>query len=120
MALWTKVHKDGTEIKTGWICDECDGWNSRCTKYCPHCGIRIKNKLSIPTITSIDEFIEASDWTDWIDQLTDDVYNTYWSWCIKEGLKPQSKITFMRKILGKYPELKSSPYKSQRYFRRRD
>ena len=28
-------------FKNGWICDNCDGWNNRATKFCPHCGAKM-------------------------------------------------------------------------------
>ena len=28
-------------FKNGWICDNCDGWNNRVTKFCPHCGAKM-------------------------------------------------------------------------------
>ena len=118
MALWTKFHKNGDEVKNGWVCDSCDGWNNRSTKYCPHCGERIKGKLQDPKFTSIDKFIEASDWNDWVDQYTQDVYLIYWRWCLKEGFEPESKVMFMRRVLEEYPDLKSIPYHGKRKFKK--
>jgi hypothetical protein len=118
MALWTKFHKNGDEVKNGWVCDSCDGWNNRPTKYCPNCGEKIKGKIANPVLTSVDDFIEASDWNDWIDEYTQDVYTIYWRWCIKEELQPETKVVFMRRVLAEYSELKSVPYKGKRRFRR--
>lgn len=117
MAFWTKFHKNGDEVSSGYVCDECDGWNSRSTKYCPHCGVKIKATLSIPRETSVDDFIEASCWRDWINQPTQKVYDIYWNWCIKEGLEYENKVHFMRTILDRIPDLRSSPMKGKRYFR---
>ena len=119
MPLWTKYHKDGNQIINGWVCDSCDGWNNRITKYCPNCGEPMKAAISVPTLTSVDDFIDASDHTDWIGMLTDDVYKIYCDWCDKNELKPSHKISFVRKILDRFGDLKSSPMKGKRYFRER-
>lgn len=118
MTYWTKYRKNGDEVKSGWVCDNCDKWNNRPTPYCPHCGEKIKAKLHDPKSNSVDEFIEASDWMDWVDEYTQKIYVIYWQWCIKEGLDPESKIVFMRQVLDRYPDLKSVPYKGKRKFRR--
>ena len=118
MALWTKYHKNGDQVNNGWVCDACDGWNNRITKFCPNCGEPMKTHISIPTVTSVDDFIEASDWEDWINKSTQEVYVIYWKWCIKEEFSPVDKISFMKRVLSEYPELKSSPMKGKRYFRR--
>ena len=77
----------------------------------------MKSRITIPTVTTVDDFIEASDWTDWINQSTKEVYEIYWRWCIKEDRPPVDKISFMKRVLSEYPELKSSPMKGKRYFR---
>lgn len=118
MTVWTKHRKNGEEIKNGWICDNCDRRSYLPTPYCPYCGERVKGKVVSATTTSVDEFIEASDWKDWINQYTEDVYTIYWQWCIKESLDPQNKIVFMRRILDEYPDLRSVPYKGKRKFKR--
>ena len=118
MALWTKYHKNGDQVKNGWVCDSCDGWNNRPSNYCPNCGEKIKGKVDNLALTSVDEFIEASDWHDWIDEYTQDVYTIYWQWCIRTNLEPEKKVVFMRRVLAEYPELKSVPYKGKRRFRR--
>ena len=28
-------------FKNGWRCDNCDGWNNRATKFCPHCNAKM-------------------------------------------------------------------------------
>ena len=118
MALWTKYHKNGDQVKNGWVCDNCDRRSYLPTPYCPYCGEKSKAKLSDPKYTNIDEFIEASDWTDWINQYTEDVYTIYWKWCTKNGYNTASKITFMRRVLDAFPELKSVPWNGKRRFRR--
>ena len=118
MSLWTKYHKSGYQVKNGWVCDSCDGWNNRTTKFCPHCGTPIKGKMQEPKTSSVDEFIEASDWTDWINQFTEDVYTIYWRWCTKNDHPCESKVVFMRKVLSEFPELKSVPWHGKRRFRK--
>ena len=118
MALWTKYHKNGDQVNNGWVCDSCDRKNTKATPFCPYCGERMKYRISIPTITTVDDFIEASDWEDWIDKPTQEVYEIYWRWCIKEETTPVDKITFMKQILSECPDLKSSPMKGKRYFRK--
>ena len=118
MALWTKYHKNVDQVKNGWVCDSCDKKNTKATPFCPYCGEPMKSRISVPTVTSVDSFIEASDCTDWIGKPTQEIYEIYWRWCIKEELPPESKVVFMRKVLTEYPELKSVPYKGKRRFRR--
>ena len=118
MALWAKYHKNGDQVKNGWVCDACDGWNNRVTKFCPNCGKSMKAAIGVPTVTNVDDFIEASDWTDWIDKPTQEIYEIYWRWCVKDELPPVDKISFMKQVLAEFPDLKSSPMKGKRYFRR--
>ena len=117
LALWTKYHKNGDQIKNGWVCDACDRKNTKATPFCPYCGESMKSRISIPTATSVDDFIGASDWGDWINQPTQAIYEIYWRWCIKEEVSPVDKITFMKQVLAECPDLKSSPMKGRRYFR---
>lgn len=120
ITYWTKYHKNGDEVSNGWVCSNCDKRNYLPTPYCPYCGEKVKSKIQGPKETSVDAFIEASCWEDWINQYTEDVYTIYWQWCIKEGLEPEKKVTFMRRVLNECPELKSVPYKGKRRFRRND
>lgn len=118
LSVWTKYHKNGDKVSNGWVCDECDRRSYLPTPYCPYCGKRIKGKIKEPKMNSVDDFIESSDWNDWIDEYTQDVYTIYWKWCVKEDLTPEPKVVFMRKVLTEYPELKSVPYKGKRKFKR--
>ena len=118
MTLWTKFYKNGSEVKNGWVCDNCDRRSYLPTPYCPYCGEKVKCKVHNKPTNSVDEFIEASEWTDWINQYTEDVYTVYWQWCIRTNLKPESKVVFMKRVLAEYPELQSVPYKGKRRFRR--
>ena len=34
-------HERWEWFKNGWMCDNCDGWNNRATKFCPHCGAKM-------------------------------------------------------------------------------
>lgn len=117
MGLWIKTRDNGEIIEHGWLCDQCGGWNNRPAKYCPHCGKLMKGKIALVTETNVDEFIEASNHTDWIGKPTQDVYTIYWQWCIKHEYTPLNKIKFMRQVLGRFPDLKSVPYKGKRFFK---
>lgn len=117
MALWSKYHANGEEIKNGWVCDSCDGWSSRISNYCPHCGERMKDRIAIPKWSNVKDFVNASDWTDWINQTTESVYIIYWQWCVKNEFIPVTKVNFMRQVLAQVQELKSSPCRGKRYFR---
>ena len=94
---------------------QADGIDIGGIKYCPCCGRRMKSKFLNVTV---EEFIEASDFEDWINQTTESVYQIYWKWCIKKGYSPTNKIVFVKAILNEFPELKSSPCKGKRYFRK--
>lgn len=117
MGWWTKFYKNEEEVTNGWVCNECDHRNGKATPYCPYCGEKMKARISNPTFTSVDDFVDASDWRDWIDHPTQEIYDIYWNWCIKEELPIENKINFMKQVLNMIPDLKSSPMKGKRYFR---
>lgn len=117
MTYWTKFHKDGKEVGSGWVCGICDRRNQLPTPYCPYCGTLLEGKMQETKQTSVDMFMEASHWEDWINRYTEDVYEIYWNWCIRTEVIPLSKIIFMRQVLAAHPQLKSVPYKGKRRFK---
>lgn len=73
---------------------------------------------AIPTQESVKEFCEVSWWKDWIDTSIDELYTTYWKWCVKNDYSPLSKQGFSRQCLSRYPMLKVIPARyGDKYFR---
>lgn len=115
--LWVKQFKNGDEVTHGWVCDVCNKKSTRATPYCPYCADKKKGRISNPLQTNVDDFIEASDPTDWIGKPTQDIYSIYWNWCLKQNIKPVDKIIFMRTVLSTITWLASRPMGGRRYFR---
>ena len=77
-----------------------------------------------PTQECVKEFIEASDYHDWIGMSINELYKIFWEWCIKHRYTniPQ-KQGFSRQLMSHYPMLKVIPIqidgKSHRVIRER-
>lgn len=51
--LWLSEYKSGYKPGTGYVCGNCDMWNSSSSLFCPHCGIRKQITASFKGIKQI-------------------------------------------------------------------
>lgn len=64
-----------------------------------------------PALTdiSVEQFSEASWWEDWLGMSINDIHTIYWKWCISHEYTPLPKQSFSRHLMHLYPQLKSTP-----------
>lgn len=63
----------------------------------------------VATNESVEQFVEASYYLDWIGMPINDLHKIYWRWSIEHGYSPLQKQGFSRHLLKLCPQIKTVP-----------
>ena len=63
----------------------------------------------VVTTDSVEQFVEASWWEDWIGMSINALHEIYWRWCVSNGYTPLPKQPFSRHLMQLNPQLKTVP-----------